>query len=49
MSYLHFLVVVLNSLLLLWTLWAAGMMIAKENPVQRHTNIISHITKHTRS
>lgn len=33
--YLHFLVVVLNTLLLLWPLSAVGTMTAKEKPDQR--------------
>lgn len=38
--YLHSLVVVLNSLLLLWPLWAVGMTTAKENPDQRESTIL---------
>lgn len=41
LPYLHFLVVVLNTLLLLWPLWAVGMMTAKENPEQiEGTNLV---------
>lgn len=43
--YLHFLVVVLNSLLLPWPLWAAEMTTAKENPGQRDNVILVQITK----
>ncbi len=45
--YLHSLVVVLKSLLLLWPLWAAGMTTAKENPDQRESTTLVQITKYT--
>lgn len=44
--YLHSLVVVLNSLLLLWPLWAAEMTTAKENPARRDNTILVQITKY---
>lgn len=45
-TYLHSLVVVLNSPLLLWLLWTVGMTIAKENPVQRESTTLDQIIKH---
>ena len=45
-SYLHSLVVVLNSLQLLWPLWAVGMKTAKENPDKREGTPLVQTTKY---
>lgn len=46
-SYLHSLVVVSSSLLLLWCLSAAEMTTAKESPEQRGRNTLAEVASET--